>query len=134
MGSERMRALDGVPLRNLQAAAPVLTAFEKSGAIARNPVEKASFIFAMAMLKADVSNDWVAAELTAKGFRVSASLVSHWRNPSRSEVANDAHIAALGDNFDRIHANCKRQVNGWSLRTLLDVVRAIGDLAEEMSA
>jgi hypothetical protein len=88
----------------------------------------------MACLKREATNEWIAAQLTGKGYRVSASLASRWRLPQYAELPNYAHIVALGPDFERAYAKVVRDVNGWGRLALLDMVMALGDLAEEMSA
>jgi hypothetical protein len=88
----------------------------------------------MAFIRCDVKNEWAVAELTAQGFRVSKSLVSRWRSPEYAELPTYAHVVALGPDFERAYSKSVSQMNGWGRVALMDVVQALGDLAEEMSA
>jgi hypothetical protein len=134
MNTNRRAALESVPLKNVQAVLPDLKAFKNSAQKAMNPVEKASVIFNMAIEKAGVKPDWIAAELSRQDFRVSATLVSYWRNPDRTELPNNAHIAALGPEFERTYAKCQSKVNGWAFTALLEAMQAMGNLAEAIEA
>jgi hypothetical protein len=95
-----------------------------------SPQIKASMLFDMACIRRDLKNLTVALELQARGFRVSESLVSRWRNGEYAELPNGAHIAALGSEFERAHHLCSSKVNGFGKRALLDLVEAVGELAQ----
>lgn len=91
-------------------------------------------MFDLAVIRRDVKGDWIAVTLTEKGFRVSEAMVSKWRSPDYTELPTYAHIVALGPEFERAYSKSVSQVNGWGRIALMDVVSALGDLAEEMSA
>jgi hypothetical protein len=127
-------SLDGVRPKSVAASLPTPNLVGPTRQIEANPREKAAIVFDMALIRADVKGEWVALTLSAQGFRVSKETVSKWRNPSEPELPNYAHIVALGPDFERAYAKCVSQMNGWGRLALVDVVKAIGELAEEMSA
>jgi hypothetical protein len=80
----------------------------------------------------------IACGLTAKDFaahfQLSESVVHRWLNPHARECPSQAQITSLGSEFMRQLARSYNRRFGWGRTALLDVVKAIGELAEEMSA
>jgi hypothetical protein len=103
---------------------------DSRGFVEMSPQIKASLLFDMACLRLDLKNLAVALELQKREFRVSESLVSRWRSGDYAELPNGAHIASLGPDFERAYHLCSSRVNGFGKRALIDLVEAVGELAE----
>jgi hypothetical protein len=128
------QALDAVPLKQVSASLPGRNFISTSSQDEQmTPLQKASLVFDLAIVRRDVKGDWIATTLTEAGFRVNNAMVSKWRSPDYTELPTYAHIVALGPEFERAYAKAISQVNKWSRVALMDVVAALGDLAEELS-
>lgn len=134
MAMNRMQVLAAVPGKTLSMTLPAGKLLSTSPRTDANPLEKASIVFDMTVIRTDLKGDYIAAVLTAKGFRVNEATVSKWRSPTYPHLPTYAHIVALGPEFERAYARTVSMVNGYGRIALMDVVSALGDLAEEMSA
>ena len=95
------------------------------GVRAMLPQEKSAAIFDMAVMLSGVKPDWIAAEL-----EVGKSLVSRWRSGDYRESPSLNQIVALGDDFLYCFRKAQNRINGSGRRALLDVMSAMGDLAD----
>jgi hypothetical protein len=135
MAASVRASLDSVKTKNLSVGMPVRKVLSTVKNVQEiTPLEKASVIFDMAAIRCGFKGDYIATALTASGYAVNEGKVSKWRSAAYTELPTYAHIAALGQDFERAFCQAAREVNGWGRLALLDVVKAIGDLAEEMSA
>lgn len=129
--AERTRAVPTVPLGNRQIKAGLPKVLKESaGLVAMTDSSKASVLFDMAAIKFGQTNVWMAAHLRSKGYRVSEQLVSQWRSVDRDELPHLGHLMALGEGFLRLLHKVESDHFGWGKRALLDVLNAIGEIAE----
>jgi hypothetical protein len=80
----------------------------------------------------------IACGLTPKElaahFELSESVIHRWLNPHARECPSQQQLTSLGSEFMRQLGLSYGRRFGWRAKALLDVVKAIGELAEEMSA
>ena len=98
---------------------------QPAGTEQMTPEMQASVVFDMACIRFGQKNQAIA--LTAG---VSESLVSRWRNPEHREVPSLSQVVALGPEFQRLFAREQSKFYGFGKRALLDLVEAVGELAE----
>ena len=134
MAANARAALDAVKGKSLSMSLPAGKILSTSHIPEANPLQKASIVYDMAVIKCGLKGDWIAMHLTAQGYRVNEATVSKWRSPDYPHLPTYAHVVALGPEFERAYAKCVSQVNGWGRLAIVDVVRALGELAEEISA
>jgi hypothetical protein len=132
MGGSVLPSTSDLHLNNRVLKAPTRKVIEKTLPILgkaqeMTPHEKASIVFDMTVIKRDVTGDWIAAELTQKGFRVGVPLVSKWRSSDATELPTYAHIVALGQEFEHAYFKCLSKVNGWGRVALIQVAESLGE-------
>ena len=95
------------------------------GTVEMSPEMLTSVLFDQACLRFGKKNLWIATTLG-----VSESLVSRWRNPDHREGPSLAQVIALGEEFQRAFKKEQEKYHGWGRKALMDVIEAVGELAE----
>jgi hypothetical protein len=95
------------------------------GIVEMTPEMLASVLFDKACIRAGKKNLWIASTLD-----VSESLVSRWRKVEHREVPSLVQVLSLGEDFQRAFKKEQEVYHGWARKALIDLVGAMGELAE----
>ncbi len=129
MSRSIVEATTGLQLRKHSLKAPARRIPSQDvDAVEMTPEMKASVLFDMACIRFGEKNLTLA--LTCG---VSESLVIRWRNPHQRELPSIGQVFALGPEFLRLFKAEQSRHFKWGTTALLDVVKAVGELAEEIA-
>lgn len=122
-------ATETLQLRNHSLKAPARRIpSQPAGTVEMTPEIRASVLFDMACIRFGEKNSTLAAMCG-----VSESLVSRWRKPNQRELPSIGQVFALGSEFLRLFKAEQSKCFGWGTTALMDVVKAVGELAEEIA-
>lgn len=142
MAAHTTKSLDHLVLPNRQLRGPALPPREQRPQVTDpsgvsvselDARELASVFFDQASIWIDWSNEAIAATITEKLSPVSADMVRKWRRPQDRETPSYAQICALGPRFRRLLRVAESRHDGAWRQSLMDLLKAAGDLAEEIA-
>lgn len=99
------------------------------------PDALAAVLLDMAAIEFGEKNDALGIRIAeAMGLEkpLDGSLIAKWRKPHEREQPSYAQVMALGPEFNRILRKLESKHFGWARQSLLDLVDALEDVAEEM--
>lgn len=99
------------------------------------PDQRASVLFDLAAIEFGEKNEALGIRIAeAMGLEkpLDGSLIAKWRKPHEREQPSYAQVHALGSEFNRILRKLESKHFGWARQTLLDLVEAVAEAAEEM--
>lgn len=100
----------------------------RSGVVEMTAEMLVSVTFDEACIRAGLSNKAVASTVGIS----SDSMVTRWRNPETKDCPSLVQILKLGPDFSRLMYRGLSRRYGWGQKALLDLGRAVGELAQHV--
>jgi len=133
MAEQLRRRVADRPLQNLEPGSPARKILSQaSGLVEMTPSMVASVVYDKAVIRSGLKALAISEMLRVAECPASESLISRWRNPTQRESPSLVQLCAHGPEFLRLFKRELEVYHGWGRLALLDVVNALGDLAEAM--